>query len=101
MRPFLRHILLSATVVWIWGHALLLIGLSMRNPEAPALGQLHPNPASALVTLAAVVGVVLIAVRRRNEDLFLANLGLGVPAIGALAAVPAAVLEAALWWVTA
>lgn len=51
------------------------------------------NLRTSVVAVAVVATLGLIDARRRNEDVFLANLGVGYPATLTVAAIPALCLE--------
>ena len=54
------------------------------------------NPLGSVIVVVAAAGMVLIDARRRNEDLFLGNLGIGTRAIVVIAALPAIAIEVLL-----
>lgn len=61
------------------------------RPVPPAALLPGGNPLAVVM----VLGMGMLEARRRDEDLFLANLGYGWPTIAAWVTVPAAALEAA------
>jgi hypothetical protein len=93
--PFPGIFVRRSIAYWVLVHlvvvAVQLLG-SVGRPVDPAGLFAGGNPLLVLV----VVGMGLLEARRRNEDLFLANLGYGWPTVATYLAVPAAVLEASL-----
>jgi hypothetical protein len=96
VQPFARALLLRSVVIWVGTRIMFAIGGIPAG--APLL-----NLRTSVMAVAVVAILGLIDARRRNEDLFLANLGVGYPAILAVAAFPALCLEILLlyalsWW---
>ncbi|HEX2188287.1 MAG TPA: hypothetical protein VHG51_05280 [Longimicrobiaceae bacterium] len=87
VRPFTRVLLLRALLLWVGVRLVVLAG------GLPSAAGLAPTPRAALLVVA-VVGVLgLLEARRRNEVVFLANLGVGRASIAAFSALPALALE--------
>lgn len=74
-------------------HKAVTAGMAMTDGARVSPERFLPGGNPLIVALVVVLGV--LEVRRRNEDLFLANLGYGSGARVAYMALPAAVLEAA------
>ena len=84
-RPFRNSYLLRGGVAWL--------GVRFMGAWAGiAIG----NPLVSLIVVGAAAAMVLIDARRRNEDLFLGNLGIGTWAVLVIAGLPAVVIEATL-----
>lgn len=82
--PFRNAYLGRGVAIWV-GVRMLAAGFGIGDP----------NPAQELLILGLVGGLVAWDARRRNEDLFLANLGVpgwASAVLGALAALPLEVL---------
>ena len=99
-RSFARAILLRAVVIWI---GMKLVVTSAAAAGAAARGEvlgfretLSLAPSAALLLAAFVAGLTLMDARRRNELLFLANLGVSRSVIASLAAIPAVAFEIVL-----
>ena len=105
-----RALLLRGLVIWLGmklvvtsggvavGQALIATGAVAPPPPSagPAwMRALQLAPSAALLLIAIVGWLTLVDVRRRNELLFLANLGVGPSSIVGLGALPAVVFE--LW----
>lgn len=86
VQPFARALLLRAVVIWCGARVMLAIG--GMPVGAPLL-----NLRTSVIAVAVVGALGLIDVRRRDEDVFLADLGVGYPVIVALSALPALGLE--------
>ncbi len=89
VQPFLRLLLQRAVGIWLG--ARLMLSFVAIPIDAPLL-----NLRTSVVAVAVVAVLGLIDARRRNEDVFLANLGVGYPVILAVAAIPALCLEVLL-----
>ncbi|HEV2146234.1 MAG TPA: hypothetical protein VGR37_02335 [Longimicrobiaceae bacterium] len=94
--PFPGLYLRRSVTYWVLLHLTLvvlklLLAYYSGEPVNPA--ELLPGGNPLVVVL--VVALGMLEARRRDEDLFLANLGYGWPTIAGYMAVPAAVLEAA------
>lgn len=87
-RHFTRAILIRSLGIWV-GVRAAATGAKTAIPADPALPAESPlelTAAGAVGVILVVVGLVLLDTGRRNELLFLANLGVSRVAIGGLAA---------------
>jgi hypothetical protein len=75
------------------GFAVLQLLWAMYSGRPVSPGALLPGGNPLIVLVVVLLG--MLEARRRDEDLFLANLGYGWPTLAAYLALPAAVLEAA------
>lgn len=100
-KPFLRGMLVRATVVWVFLHALGTARPDILLPDGMptdpgAFGSLL-GPGLGLLLVWAVTGIVVVSeMHRREEVLFLANLGISRRRILALVVVWCAVLDGVL-----
>ncbi len=93
---FIRAILFRALVVWAGMKLVVTAGAAaLRQPGETEswLQVLQLSPTAVLLLTGFVAWLVIIDAGRRNELLFLANLGVTRYAIGSLAAVPAMTFE--------
>ncbi|HEX8693869.1 MAG TPA: hypothetical protein VF746_15715 [Longimicrobium sp.] len=98
--PFPGVFFRRSVAYWVLVHLVLAMLLVLRAADSgrsvePAALLPGGNPLAVVV----VVALGLLEARRRDEDLFLANLGYGRATLAAYLALPAAALEAAftLW----
>lgn len=96
---FARAIVRRTAVIWLM-MKLVVTGGAMAGQEAgiehPLRAALQLAPFAALALAALVCGLVLLDAGRRNELIFLANMGVGRVVIGALAAGPVLFAEVVL-----
>ncbi len=85
---FIGSIARRSFVVWFGLRVMLLIIFRLTIPNVPA----------AMMIVVTVTAAVALDLRRRQEDLFLANLGVPLSALALAAAVPAILVEAAIQW---
>ena len=102
-RRFGRAILLRGVVIWfvmklvVTGAAAAAAAEGLLPGEARNFGDvLGLSPSAALMLATIVALITLIDARRRNELLFLANLGVSRGVIASLAATPAIAFEIVL-----
>lgn len=93
--PFPGVFLRRSVAYWVLVHlalATMLLLLAYSSGRRPSPAELLPggNPFAVLVVLA----LGMVEARRRDEDLFLANLGYGWGTVAAYLALPAGALEA-------
>lgn len=86
-RTFAWLTVIRAYVVW------LALRIVMLAPPGAGLGA---NLYASILAIAVTVALVTLDGRRRNEHLFLANLGVSLPALLILAALPPTVMELAI-----
>ncbi len=84
-RTFAWLTVIRAYVVWLALRAVMLVA-----------GGLAVNLYASVLAIGVTVGLVTLEGRRRNEHLFLANLGVSLPALLILAALPPTVMELAI-----
>ena len=93
---FIRAILLRALVVWFGMKLVVTAGAAaVRQPGETEswLQLLQLTPSAVLLLTGLVAWLVIIDAGRRNELLFLANLGVARYVVGSLAAVPSITFE--------
>ena len=93
---FIRAILFRALVIWFGMRLVITAGAAvLRQPGETEswLRVLQLTPSGVLLLTGFVTWLVIIDAGRRNELLFLANLGVARYVIGSLAAVPSITLE--------
>ena len=91
-RPFAGALLGRAAVFWAGCRLLVPLAVAVFSGSLTARDITEPRPA-----LAPIVGCLgLIEARRRNEHIFLANLGVAQPAIALVSAAPALAGELAI-----
>ncbi|MDQ3310486.1 MAG: hypothetical protein M3497_10205 [Gemmatimonadota bacterium] len=92
VQPFATAILYRSVAAWLGVRIFVAVAIALLGlvpPPHPVL--LSPGAALTVVLVVAVLG--LVDAHRRNEDLFLANLGVSRSRIVVTAAIPALVLE--------
>ena len=97
IRPFATAVLYRSVLAWLGVRAfvavvIVFVGGLIVPPPHPVL--LTPGAALTVVLIVAALG--LLDAHRRNEDLFLANLGVSRSQIVVTAAIPALVFELVL-----
>ncbi len=93
---FIRAILFRAVVIWFGMKLVVTAGAAaLRQPGETEswLQVLQLAPSATLLLTGFVAWLVIIDAGRRNELLFLANLGVARYVIGSLAAVPSITFE--------
>ncbi len=93
---FIRAILFRALVIWFGMKLVVTAGaVALRQPgeNESWLQVLQLAPSAVLLLTGFVVWLVISDAGRRNELLFLANLGVARYVIGSLAAVPSITFE--------
>ncbi len=93
---FIRAILFRALVIWFGMKLVVTAGAAaLRQPgeNESWLQVLQLAPSAVLLLTGFVAWLVVIDAGRRNEQLFLANLGVARYVIGSLAAVPSITFE--------
>lgn len=101
MRRILGHILLQAAAIWTVGHLLMFAAMAGGNATLDPLELLRPTVRGALALAGLVTAATLVGLRRRNEDLLLANLGIAGWQVGIAVAQLVLLLEMGLWWAVA
>ncbi len=98
-RTLTWRMITRATVIWV------ALRVASMVPSIPAALRVAPMAPSDVLTVSLYLTVLIIAVtvalvtldgRRRNEHLFMANLGVSLPTLITVAAIPPTVLEIAL-----
>jgi hypothetical protein len=97
VQPFATAVLRRSVAAWLGVRIFVAVAIAFAGgllmpPPHPVL--LSPGAALVVVLVVAVLG--LLDAHRRNEDLFLANLGVSRSQIAFTAAIPAFVLETVL-----
>ena len=93
---FVRAILGRAFAFWAFVRLIVTAGsLAMQEPglEDPLREAFRLTPPALLAVVALVYGLVLLDARRRNNLVFLANMGVGRVAIGGLVVGPVVLAE--------
>ena len=91
---FVRAFLWRTFVIWSVMKLVVTAGQqAIPEPEVPLSEALQLTPVGMLAMIGVVCAVILIDARRRNELLFLGNMGVARLTIGALAAGPIFVAE--------
>ncbi len=93
---FIRAIVFRASVIWLGMKLVVTAGAAgLRQPGETEswLQVLQLAPSAVLLLTGFVAWLVIIDAGRRNELLFLANLGVARYVIGSLAAVPSITFE--------
>lgn len=95
-RLFLTALLKRALFFWLVPRAFLTLATRAAPAELGGFSlALSFEATLALVLLVAFLG--LLEARRRNEHLFLANLGVSQPTIAVVSAMPALAMEVLVW----
>lgn len=89
--PFLRVLLVRASVFWLLGRLILVI-FGVREPF-PAIARIGTPTSVGLIGL--VAALTLFESHRRHEVVFLANLGVGRARLLAVGVLPPLILELA------
>jgi hypothetical protein len=85
----------NRTFAWLTVIRAYVVWLALRVAMLAA-GGLGVNLYSSVLAIAVTVALVTLEGRRRNEHLFLANLGVPLPALLILAGLPPTVMELAI-----
>jgi len=93
---FVRAFLLRTFVIWSVLKLVVTAGARSTEPGLPLPDALQPTSVGMLAMIGVVCAVILIDARRRNELLFLGNMGVARFTIGALAATPVLIAETLL-----
>ncbi len=94
---FVRAFLWRTFVIWSVLKLIITAGQqAISEPEVPLFEALQLTPVGLFAMMGVVCAVVLIDTRRRNELLFLGNMGVARFTIGALAATPVLIAETLL-----
>ncbi|MCZ6916166.1 MAG: hypothetical protein O7I93_05260 [Gemmatimonadetes bacterium] len=91
---FTRAILVRSLGIWLGVRAVVTGGnRALQDPAVPPEPLLELTAVAAVGVVVLVAGLVLLDAGRRNELLFLANLGVGRAVIGGLAVSVAGLVE--------
>ena len=94
---FVRAFLWRTFVIWTVIKLFVTGGQqALPGPQVPLSDALQLTPVGMFAVIGVVCAVILIDARRRNELLFLGNMGVARFTIGALAATPVLIAETLL-----
>ena len=93
---FVRAFLWRTFVIWTVLKLVVTAGARGTEPGLPLLDALQLTSVGMLAMIGVVCAVILIDARRRNELLFLGNMGVARFTIGVLAATPVLIAETLL-----
>ena len=93
---FVRAFLWRTFVIWSVLKLVVTAGARGTEPGLPLPNALQLTPVGMFAMIGVVCALILIDARRRNELLFLGNMGVARLTIGALAATPVLIVETLL-----